>query len=93
VSTTSIIDIGGSLLVNSAYLAPPYQVKAVGPSDLYPQLAASSSWVDFVAGRAGQNGIRLSIAEPGDLVVPAYAGSVTIRYARPPASPTPSANP
>ena len=94
VSTTSIIDIGGSLLVNSAYLAPPYQVKAVGPTDLYAQLAASASWVDFVASRAGQNGIRLAIAEPADLVtVPAYAGTVTIRYAQPPGSPAPSANP
>jgi len=93
VSTTSILDIGGSLLVNSAYLAPPYQVEAVGPTDLYSQLAGSASWVDFVAARAGQNGIRLSIAEPADLVVPAYAGSVTIRYARPPASPAPSASP
>jgi uncharacterized protein YlxW (UPF0749 family) len=91
VSTTSIIDIGGSLLVNSAYLAPPYQVKAVGPADLYAQLAASAGWVDFVASRAGQNGIRLAVAEPADLVVPAYAGSVTIRYARTPASPGPSA--
>ena len=91
VSTTSIIDIGGSLLVNSAYLAPPYQVKAVGPADLYAQLAASASWVGFVASRAGQNGIQLAIAQPADLVVPAYAGSVAIRYGRPPASPAPSA--
>jgi len=93
VSTTSVIDIGGSLLVNSAYLAPPYQVKAVGPADLYAQLAASASWVDFVASRAGQNGIRLAIAEPADLVVPAYAGSVTIRYAQSPVSPAPAATP
>jgi uncharacterized protein YlxW (UPF0749 family) len=93
VPTTSIIDIGGSLLVNSAYLAPPYQVKAVGPADLYAQLAVSASWVDFVASRSGQNGIRLAIAEPAELVVPAYAGSVTIRYAQPPASSAPSANP
>jgi uncharacterized protein YlxW (UPF0749 family) len=93
VSTTSIIDIGGSLLVNSAYLAPPYQVMAVGPADLYAQLAASASWVDFVASRAGQNGIRLAIAEPADLVVPAYAGPVMMRYAQPPVSPAPSRTP
>jgi uncharacterized protein YlxW (UPF0749 family) len=93
VSTTSIIDIGGSLLVNSAYLAPPYQVKAVGPANLYAQLAASASWVDFVASRAGQNGIRLAIAEPADLVVAPDAGSVSIPYAPPPVSPAPSANP
>lgn len=93
VSTTSIIDIGGSLLVNSAYLAPPYQVKAVGPADLYAQLASSASWIDYVATRAGQNGIRLAIAQPADLVVPAYAGSVAVRYAQPPASPVPSTKP
>ncbi len=93
VSTTAIIDIGGSLLVNSAYLAPPYQVKAVGPADMYSQLAASASWIDFVSARAGQGGIRLSIAQPSDLVLPAYAGTVTIRYAQPPASPAPTANP
>lgn len=93
VATTSIIDIGGSLLVNSAYLAPPYQVEAVGPADMYTQLAASASWIDFVASRAGQNGIRLSIAEPADLVVPAYAGTLTIRYAQPPVSAAPSAGP
>ena len=93
VSTTAIIDIGGSLLVNSAYVAPPYQVKAVGPADTYAQLASSASWIDFVASRAGQNGVRLSIAEPADLLVPAYAGSVTIRYAQSPASPAPSKAP
>jgi uncharacterized protein YlxW (UPF0749 family) len=93
VSTTSIIDIGGSLLVNSAYLAPPYQVEAVGPADMYAELSSSASWVGFVASRAGSNGIRVAIAEPADLVVPAYSGSVTIRYAQPPASPAPSARP
>jgi uncharacterized protein YlxW (UPF0749 family) len=93
VATTAILDIGGSLLVNSAYLAPPYQVKAVGPADMNAQLASSASWVSFVASRAGPNGIQVSIAQPADLVVPAYAGTVTIRYAQPPASPAPSANP
>ncbi len=93
VSTTSILDIGGSLLVNSAYVAPPYQVKAVGPADLYTRLAASASWVDYVATRAGQNGVRIAIAQPASLIIPAYAGSVTIRYAQPPATPAPSAKP
>jgi uncharacterized protein YlxW (UPF0749 family) len=93
VAATSIIDIGGSLLVNSAYVAPPYQVNAVGPADMYTQLAASASWVEFVTSRAGQNGIRIAIAQPSSLIVPAYAGSVSIRYAQPPASAAPAAQP
>ena len=51
VPTTAIIDIGGSVLVNSAYLAPPYQVAAIGPADLYDVLAASPGFVELVRAR------------------------------------------
>ena len=63
-ATTSLIDIGGSVLVNSAYLAPPYQVTAIGPGDVYDRLIAAPAFVDFVRARAQGFGIRLSFAEP-----------------------------
>ncbi len=88
--TTAIVDIGGSVLVNSAYLAPPYQVAAIGPADLYDQLAASPGFVELVQARADRFGIRISFGQPAAVTVPAYAGSVTLRYARPTASPTPA---
>ena len=50
--TTAIIDIGPSILVNSAYLAPPYQITALGPKDLYARLSASPGFVDFIRARA-----------------------------------------
>jgi uncharacterized protein YlxW (UPF0749 family) len=81
--TTAIIDIGPSVLVNSAYLAGPYQVTAIGPSDLYPRLSASPGFVDFIRARAQTYGIRVSFAEPESVDVPAFAGTVTLRYARP----------
>jgi uncharacterized protein YlxW (UPF0749 family) len=90
VPSTSILDIGGTVLVNSAYLAPPYQVSAIGPADLYDVLAASPGFVELIRARAEPFGIRVSFAQPESIVVPAYAGSATLRYARPPApSPTP----
>jgi uncharacterized protein YlxW (UPF0749 family) len=90
VGPTAVVDIGGSLLVNSAYLAPPYQVTAIGPTDLYARLTESAGFRDFVDARATRDGIRLSFAEAADLVVPAYAGSVSLRYAVPAtASPVP----
>jgi len=92
VPSTAVIDIGGSILVNSAYLVGPYQVKAIGPADLYQNLAKAKGWVDFVQARATKFGIRISIASPPSLVIPAYAGSVSLRYARPvEATPAPSA--
>lgn len=89
--TTAIIEIGPSVLVNSAYLAGPYQVTALGPTDLYPRLAASPGFVDFVIARAQAYGIRVSFAEPESVDLPAFAGTVTLRYARP--APTPTVGP
>ena len=86
--TTAIIDIGPSLLVNSAYLAPPYQVTALGPADLYDRLSSSPGFVDFVRARAEAYGIRLSFAEPESVDMPAFAGTVTLRYSRPLSSPS-----
>lgn len=88
--TTAIIDIGSSLLVNSAYLAPPYQITALGPDDLYDRLSRSPGFIDFVRSRAEAYGIRISFAEPETVDMPAFAGTVTLRYSRPLASPSPS---
>ena len=54
VPTTSIIDIGGVVLANSAYLAPPYQVAAIGSENLYEDVVGSPGFADFV--RARQDG-------------------------------------
>jgi hypothetical protein len=48
--------------------------------------------VELVQARADRFGIRLSFAEPGRVTVPAYAGAVSLRYARPPTS-SPSPQP
>jgi uncharacterized protein YlxW (UPF0749 family) len=86
--TSAVIDIGPSVLVNSAYLAAPYQITALGPRDLYSRLAASPGFVDFIRARAQSYGVRVSFAEPETVDIPAFAGTVTLRYARPEASPS-----
>jgi uncharacterized protein YlxW (UPF0749 family) len=93
--TTAVIDIGSSVLVNSAYLAPPFRITALGPDDLYTTLSASPGFVDLVRARADAYGIRISFAEPEFVDLPAFAGTITLRYARPlpPSGPGPSASP
>ena len=93
--TSAIIDVGTSLLVNSAYLAPPYQVTALGGPDLYDRLSSSPGFVEFVRQRSERFGIRVSLAEPASVDIPAFVGTVTLRYSRPLASPSaePSAIP
>jgi uncharacterized protein YlxW (UPF0749 family) len=81
--TTALIDVGPSVLVNAAYLAGPYQVTALGADDLYDRLSASPGFVDMLRTRAQGFGIQVSIAEPEAVDMPAFAGTVTLRYARP----------
>ncbi len=79
-TTSAIVDIGGSVLVNQAYLAPPYQVSAIGPGDLYERLNASPGYADFLAVRLAGAGIRASYGEFEDVQVPAYAGSIGLEH-------------
>lgn len=88
--TSAIIDVGPSILVNSAYLIGPYQITALGPEDLYQRLSASPGFVDLIRARAETYGIRVSFAEPDSVEIPAFAGTVTLRYAHPEATPTPA---
>jgi uncharacterized protein YlxW (UPF0749 family) len=61
---TAIVDIGGSVLVNSAYVAPPYQVSAIGAPDMLDRLTASPGFVDFIRARAETFGIGVNYATP-----------------------------
>jgi uncharacterized protein YlxW (UPF0749 family) len=83
VGSSAILDIGGSILANSAYLAPPYTITAIGPADLYDRLRASVAFVAFVQGRVEPAGLRLSVAERDEVDLPAFAGTVSLRYATP----------
>ncbi|MEO5919330.1 MAG: DUF881 domain-containing protein [Candidatus Limnocylindrales bacterium] len=82
VAPTAILDIGNSILVNSAYLAPPYEIRAIGSRDLYGTLSSAASFIEFVQDRVSPAGLRLSFAELDEVTIPAYAGSVTVRFMR-----------
>ena len=74
--STGDLDIGHTILVNSAYLSPPYQVTRDRPGR--PARPAEP-----VAGlarlrpdpRAARSGIDVSFAEPAEVDIPAFAGS------------------
>jgi uncharacterized protein YlxW (UPF0749 family) len=81
--STAFLDIGSSILANSAYLAPPYTVAAIGPPGLYDRVRSSPSFVAFFADRVEGAGIQLSVAELDAVNVQAFAGSVVVRFGRP----------
>ncbi len=89
VPLSGFLDIGESILVNSAYLVPPYQVVAIGPADMYDRLTSSNGFQEWIRSRVQPYGLRVRYAEIPDATVPAYAGTVRLRYAQPLASPVP----
>ena len=80
--STGVLDIGPSILLNSAYLSPPYQVSAIGPDDLIGALGQSQGWREFIEARQGTFGIDITFAEPERVAVPAFAGSLVLRESR-----------
>jgi uncharacterized protein YlxW (UPF0749 family) len=90
---TAVVDIGGSVLVNSAYVTAPYQVAAIGPAGMFDALTRSSGFVDFIRSRSEAFGIGVSYATPKAVDVPAYAGSVNLRYGRVESSTAPGGTP
>jgi uncharacterized protein YlxW (UPF0749 family) len=94
-NATAVVDIGGSVLVNSAYIAPPYEVSAIGPEDMFDTLTRSQGFVDFIRARAETFGIGVEYAVQDAVALPAYAGSVNLRHGRvepsvPPVTPPPA---
>lgn len=90
---TAIVDIGGSVLVNSAYLAAPYRVAAIGPPDMFDRLTASAGFVDFIRARAETFGVGVGYAISDEVDLPAYAGAVNLRYGRVEPLATPAVSP
>jgi uncharacterized protein YlxW (UPF0749 family) len=78
-TSTGILDIGHSILVNSAYLAPPYQVSAIGPPDLLDQLGLSQGWREFIQARRGTFGIDIAYVESDKVEIPEFAGALNLR--------------
>jgi uncharacterized protein YlxW (UPF0749 family) len=93
VTSTAITDIGGTVLVNSAYLAPPYVITAVGAARLYDQLTASDLLRQLLETRVQPFGLQLRAGKLDSVTVPAYSGTLRLIEARPAPSPSPAVTP
>lgn len=93
VTSSAITDIGGTVLVNSAYLAPPYTITAIGGPRLYDQLTASDLLRQLLETRVQPFELQLRAGKLDSVTVPAYAGTLRLVEARSEPSPAPTATP
>jgi uncharacterized protein YlxW (UPF0749 family) len=83
VATSSIYGVGSSVLVNTAFLSPPFRIEAVGPADLEERFQANPAYLGRVAQRIEAFDLEFALQAQTDLRVPAFIGSTNLRWAVP----------
>jgi uncharacterized protein YlxW (UPF0749 family) len=80
VSTSAVLCVGNTLLLNGTVHSPPYAIKAVGASrDRFE----TDRLVRRLKQDAGTFGLGFSVTRQAKLELPAYRGSTKFTYARP----------
>jgi len=83
VATTSIYGVGASILVNTAFLSPPFRIEAIGPDGLYDRFLGHPSFLTRVAKRIDAYGLQFAHEERAEVVVPGFIGNTRLRYGAP----------
>jgi uncharacterized protein YlxW (UPF0749 family) len=83
VATSSIYGVGSSVLVNTAFLSPPFRIEAVGPGELGQRFATDPAYLGRVAQRIEAFDLEFAYATAEDLRLPAYIGPTSLRWAVP----------
>lgn len=80
VSTSAVLCVGNTLLLNGTVYSPPYEVTAIGASrDRFD----SDSLIRRLREDAEIYGLRFAVERVADADVPAYGGTIGFRYAQP----------
>jgi uncharacterized protein YlxW (UPF0749 family) len=83
VATSSIYGVGTSVLVNTAFLSPPFRIQAIGSDGLLERFQQHPAFVGRVAYRIDIFGLEFAAQAAPDLQLPAFVGSTRFRWAVP----------
>jgi uncharacterized protein YlxW (UPF0749 family) len=83
VATSSIYGVGASVLVNTAFLAPPFRIEAIGSDGLLDRFQSHPAFLGRVAQRIEFFGLEFASQVATDLELPPFIGSTRFRWAVP----------
>ena len=81
VATSAVLCVGNTLLLQGRTYSPPYRIDAIGDVDEIRSELAKSSGVALLIQAVRSFGLEFSVQAQNDLVLPAYDGPLTLRYA------------
>ena len=83
VATSSIYGVGASVLVNTAFLSPPFRIEAIGPEGLHERFSENPAFRGRVAQRIDVFGLEFASQAADSLELPAFVGNTRFRWAVP----------
>lgn len=83
VAASSTYGVGASILVNTAFLSPPFRIEAIGPGGLLDRFMANPAFKGRVAQRIDVFGLEFATASADSLKLPAFVGNTRFRWAVP----------
>ena len=83
VATSSIYGVGASVLVNTAFLSPPFRIEAIGTEGLLERFQSHPAFLGRVAQRIEFFGLEFASQVATDVRLPAFIGSTRFRWAIP----------
>jgi uncharacterized protein YlxW (UPF0749 family) len=83
VATTSIYGVGSSVLVNTAFLSPPFRIEAIGPGELEARFRSDAAYLGRVAQRIEAFDLEFAMESSPELRLEPFIGSTRLRWAVP----------
>jgi uncharacterized protein YlxW (UPF0749 family) len=83
VATTSIYGVGSTVLVNTAFLSPPYRIEAIGPGELEARFRTDAAYLGRVAQRIEAFDLEFAMVSNPELRLEPFIGSTRLRWAVP----------
>lgn len=83
VSTTSIYGVGSSILVNTAFLSPPFRIEAIGPDGLHERFLVHPNYLTRVLRRIEAYGIQFASEARDEVTIRDFVGNTRLRYGAP----------
>lgn len=83
VATSSIYGVGASVLVNTAFLSPPFRIEAIGSEGLIDRFTTDAAFRGRVAQRIEAFGLEFASQAAGSLDLGAFIGNTRFRWAVP----------
>jgi uncharacterized protein YlxW (UPF0749 family) len=83
VATSSIYGVGASILVNTAFLSPPFRIEAIGSEGLLDRFSTNGAFQGRVAQRIEVFGLEFASQSADELELAAFVGNTRFRWAVP----------